>query len=254
MRSLVALLGLGGSESGAAASVVDELLENLTLLPATTRQHEWHFAGRGGGGGYSQPPALGMSAGASSATSPGGAHLLSWQATLPSHTSMVVSLDFLKPVRHVDLMPPDVSRGLDVGSAAVWVEHVPPPGVPPPRGQPLPSGGQEEAGHTIITLPDGSTREFAVPLRRGRHQPPTDAEEDAAAAAAPPPPPPPPLSSPTVPPPFLLYTEAAVVPVPIADASMPFNVVAVSSTLIALFVGSMFNNLVMRGAALVPQE
>ena len=41
----------------------------------------------------------------------------------------------------------------------------------------------------------------------------------------------------------MLFTVPVVVPVPIADASMPFNVIAISSTLVALFVGSMFNAL-----------
>ena len=45
---------------------------------------------------------------------------------------------------------------------------------------------------------------------------------------------------------YWVYTEAAVVPVPIADASMPFNVMAITGTLVSLFVGSMFNSLVAR--------
>lgn len=49
--------------------------------------------------------------------------------------------------------------------------------------------------------------------------------------------------------PMILFTETVLVPVPIADASMPFNVAAVSSTLVALFVGLMFNSLIAhRGA------
>ena len=38
-----------------------------------------------------------------------------------------------------------------------------------------------------------------------------------------------------------IFTEPVTVPVPIVDASMPFNVIAISSTVIALFVGSMFS-------------
>ena len=49
---------------------------------------------------------------------------------------------------------------------------------------------------------------------------------------------------------YTLYSEAAVVPVPIADGSMPFNVMAITSTLVSLFVGSMFNSLVARGTAM----
>ena len=41
--------------------------------------------------------------------------------------------------------------------------------------------------------------------------------------------------------PLGVFTEPVTVPVPIVDASMPFNVVAISSTVIALFVGSMFS-------------
>ena len=44
---------------------------------------------------------------------------------------------------------------------------------------------------------------------------------------------------------MLLFSNAVVVMLPIADDSMPYNVIAVSSTLIALFVGQMFN-LLMR--------
>lgn len=42
----------------------------------------------------------------------------------------------------------------------------------------------------------------------------------------------------------LLFTNTVVIPVPIADDSMPFNVIAITSTLVALFVGSMFGLLV----------
>ena len=117
---------------------------------------------------------LGMDSGASSATAT--AHVLGWSATLAPRGSLLVGIDFAKPLRHVDRMPANPSRGLDVGPAAIAVARV--------------SGDTEPAEDDAWTV---------------------------------------------------VYTEAALVPVPIADASMPFNVVAISSTLIALFVGSMFN-------------
>ena len=45
----------------------------------------------------------------------------------------------------------------------------------------------------------------------------------------------------------VIYTENVVVPVPIVDESMPYNVIAISSTLLALFVGSMFGLFVQPG-------
>ena len=119
----------------------------------------------------------------------GGAHVLSWSATLAAGSSLVVGLDFVKSLRHVDAVPPDASRGLDVGSAAIG----------------------------FAAAADGERR-----ARRSGAEPATTA---AGAADAP-------LT--------LLYTAALLVPVPIADDTMSFNVIAISSTLVALFVGSMF--------------
>jgi phosphatidylinositol glycan class T len=115
----------------------------------------------------------------------GAVHVLSWSVVLPPRTSLLVGLDFVKPLRHVDMMPADASRGLDIGSATLaYDEHLGRTGWPQQT----------------------------------------------------------------------LFTEAAVVTVPIADASMPFNVIAISSTLIALFVGSMFNTLVRRPEPLLEQQ
>jgi len=44
----------------------------------------------------------------------------------------------------------------------------------------------------------------------------------------------------------LLFTEGALLPVPLADQSMPYNVISITSTLLALFGGSMFNLLARR--------
>ena len=38
-----------------------------------------------------------------------------------------------------------------------------------------------------------------------------------------------------------LYAEGGVMPIPLADRSMPYNVVMLTSTVVALFVGSMHN-------------
>lgn len=42
------------------------------------------------------------------------------------------------------------------------------------------------------------------------------------------------------------FTEGALLPVPLADQSMPYNVISITSTLLALFGGSMFNLLARR--------
>ena len=121
-------------------------------------------------------------------------HQFRWSADLPAGpTSLVVAFDILKPIRHIDSMPADASRGLDIGSAAVAYSEV------------------AHAAAGVARAPDTA---------------PTPDE----------PPPPPQL---------LLFSNAVVVMLPIADDSMPYNVIAVSSTLIALFVGQMFN-LLMR--------
>ena len=41
-----------------------------------------------------------------------------------------------------------------------------------------------------------------------------------------------------------LYTDGALLPVPVSDQSMSYNVISATSTLLALFAGSMFNLLV----------
>ena len=113
-------------------------------------------------------------------------HQFRWSADLPAGpASLVVAFDLLKPVRHIDSMPADASRGLDIGSAAVAYSEV-------ARGAAGPAGAPKTA--------------------------PTPDE-------------PPPQQQ------LLLFSNAVVVMLPIADDSMPYNVIAVSSTLIALFVG-----------------
>ena len=59
--------------------------------------------------------------------------------------------------------------------------------------------------------------------------------------------------------PRLLFTESTLLPLPLADQSMPFNVISLTSTLVALFAGSMFNLLTRRhtphgGRALVAEN
>jgi phosphatidylinositol glycan class T len=113
-------------------------------------------------------------------------HQFRWSADLPAGpASLVVAFDLLKPVRHIDSMPADASRGLDIGSAAVAYSEV-------AHGAAGPAGAPDTA--------------------------PTPDE-------------PPPQQQ------LLLFSNAVVVMLPIADDSMPYNVIAVSSTLIALFVG-----------------
>ena len=46
--------------------------------------------------------------------------------------------------------------------------------------------------------------------------------------------------------PRLLFTESALLQLPLADQSMPFNVISLTSTIVALFAGSMFNLLTRR--------
>jgi phosphatidylinositol glycan class T len=138
-------------------------------------------------------------------------HQFRWSADLPAGpTSLVVAFDILKPVRHIDSMPADASRGLDIGSAAVAYSEV--------------------ASISSSSISSSSiSSSAAVAYSEVAHA-------AAGAAGAPD----------TAPPPqMLLFSNAVVVMLPIADDSMPYNVIAVSSTLIALFVGQMFN-LLMR--------
>ena len=44
----------------------------------------------------------------------------------------------------------------------------------------------------------------------------------------------------------LLFTESALLMLPLADQSMPYNVISITGTLVALFSGSMFNLLTRR--------
>jgi phosphatidylinositol glycan class T len=136
-------------------------------------------------------------------------HQFRWSADLPAGpTSLVVAFDILKPVRHIDSMPADASRGLDIGSAAVAYSEV------------------ARAAAGAAGAPDTAPTPDEPPLTKL-----------AMTKLTPDKPPPPPQ--------MLLFSNAVVVMLPIADDSMPYNVIAVSSTLIALFVGQMFN-LLMR--------
>ena len=190
-----------------APAPIEALLDDLTILPAEG-EGEWPAGWRRGASGTSPPlyPPLGMASGAASATSRdthlAGTHLLAFAVTVPPRTRLEVALDFAKPVRHVDLMPADASRGLDVGPAVAWVVRY--------DGD---NDGKSDGGTAAAEEDEGEACNVPRAARR-----------------------------------FTLYTEAAIVPVPIVDASMPFNVVAISSTLVALFVGSMFNTLVAKPA------
>jgi len=122
------------------------------------------------------------SAGADGQADDVGSWLL-WTAMLPAGpTSLVVAIDFDKPVLNIDLIPADGSRGLDVGAATVAYCY-------------------EEAWPSASPASCTSSGARAWPL---------------------------------------VHTNAVVIPVPIADDSMLFNVIAITSTLLALFVGSMF--------------
>jgi hypothetical protein len=149
-------------------------------------------------------------------------HQFRWSADLPAGpTSLVVAFDILKPVRHIDSMPADASRGLDIGSAAVAYSEV--------------------ASISSSSISSSSISSSAAVAY-------SEVARAAAGAAgapdtAPAPDEPPPDTAP--PQQMLLFSNAVVVMLPIADDSMPYNVIAVSSTLIALFVGQMFN-LLMR--------
>ena len=107
----------------------------------------------------------------------GSGHMLLWEATLPPHSGLSVSVDFDKPLQHLEALLKDAARGLVVGSASLTAE-----------------------------LRDGNG-DFV------RHR---------------------------------FYADALAVPLPVIDASMPFNVLSISGTLVALFVGSMFTLLVRR--------
>ena len=51
----------------------------------------------------------------------------------------------------------------------------------------------------------------------------------------------------------LLFTESALLMLPLADQSMPYNVISITGTLVALFSGSMFNLLTRRGGGRPPR-
>jgi hypothetical protein len=160
-------------------------------------------------------------------------HQFRWSADLPAGpTSLVVAFDILKPVRHIDSMLADASRGLDIGSAAVAYSEV---------------ASISSSSISSSSISSSAAVAYSEVARAA-----------AGAAGAPdtaPTPDEPPLTKlamtkltpdkPPPPPQMLLFSNAVVVMLPIADDSMPYNVIAVSSTLIALFVGQMFN-LLMR--------
>jgi hypothetical protein len=148
-------------------------------------------------------------------------HEFRWSADLPAGpTSLVVAFDILRPVRHIDSMPADASRGLDIGSAAVAYSEV------------ASISSSSISSSSISSSAAVAYSEVARAAARAAGAPDT----------APTPDEPPPDTAPQQ---MLLFSNAVVVMLPIADDSMPYNVIAVSSTLIALFVGQMFN-LLMR--------
>jgi hypothetical protein len=172
-------------------------------------------------------------------------HQFRWSADLPTGpTSLVVAFDILKPVRHIDSMPADASRGLDIGSAAVAYSEV--ASISSSSISSSAAVAYSEVAHAAAGAagaPDTApTPDEPPPMTKPPH---CDDETDE----------PPPLTKlamtkltpdkPPPPPQMLLFSNAVVVMLPIADDSMPYNVIAVSSTLIALFVGQMFN-LLMR--------
>ena len=145
-------------------------------------------------------------------------HQFRWSADLPAGpTSLVVAFDILKPVRHIDSMPADASRGLDIGSAAVAYSEV--------------------ASISSSSISSSAAVAYSEVARAAAGA--AGAPDTAPAPDEPPPDTAPPQLQ------MLLFSNAVVVMLPIADDSMPYNVIAVSSTLIALFVGQMFN-LLMR--------
>ena len=151
---------------------------------------------------------IGVGIGENGLDGEGGAHVLSWETTLPPRARLVLVMDFEKPVRHVDAMPADASRGLGVAAAAIKFRRL-------EEGCCVGStwagdggvGGGERTGTSDACGGEGAHR-------------PTEGKSEWWQ---------------------LMFTEALVVPVPIADPSMPFNVLAITSTLIALWTGAMFN-------------
>ena len=115
----------------------------------------------------------------------------------------------------------------------------------PPYGSALLSLQLRRPLLPVELLPSDASRGLdlgAAAVRYRVHRP--TGQPAAAAAAAPAPAP---GSTPAAAEaPRLLFTESALLQLPLADQSMPFNVISLTSTLVALFAGSMFNLLTRR--------
>lgn len=98
---------------------------------------------------------------------------LAWRAALPAYSSLTVAVDFEKAMMHVDEVPADTWRGIEVGSAAVLYRDA-----------------------SLIHV--------------------TNADQ-------------------------LMFSNGALMPLAVGDLSMAYNVITITSTLVSLFVGSMFN-------------
>jgi len=123
----------------------------------------------------------------------------------------------------------------------------------PPYGSALLSLQLRRPLLPVELLPSDASRGLdlsAAAVRYRVHRPtgqPAAAAAAAATAAAAAAPAPAPDSTPAAAEaPRLLFTESALLQLPLADQSMPFNVISLTSTLVALFAGSMFNLLTRR--------
>lgn len=139
--------------------------------------------------------------------------VLELAVTLPPKSLIKFSISFDKVFLKYTEHPPDANRGFDVGCAVITAE------LPRQRGQ-IGYGGLD---HLRVYQDRESSLVRSKRLVESESNGLGDQEEDLATDK------------------IRVYTETLLVSLPTPDFSMPYNVITLTCTVIALFFGSMFN-------------
>ena len=182
--------------------ITDHLLRSAPLYHGAPNGGGGGAEGYGGGGGGGAEGYGGGGGGGAEGygggVEVGRGHSLGWSVQLPPHAHLAVEIDFVKPVAHLDAQLADASRGLPLGGAFLLFETLQADGSPHPSlqadGSPHPSLQADGSPHPSLQAdgsPHGSPHERTHALL------------------------------PTM---YSYHTDATALALPIADASMPFNV------------------------------
>lgn len=144
--------------------------------------------------------------------------------TLPPKSLIKFSISFDKVFLKYTEHPPDANRGFDVGCAVITAE------LPRQRGQ-IGYGGLD---HLRVYQDRESSLVKSKRLVESESNGQDDLEEDMATEKV------------------RVYTETLLVSLPTPDFSMPYNVITLTCTVIALFFGSMFNLMTRNFEVVVP--